>query len=385
MIHASKNTNAKYFRMSQDSDVLLRQGREQRRAGRLDDAIESFARAVESKMETIDSEIAVDLSDYLIEYADALLLKEETNSTEFLANQGPGSTRADVGDSDTEGTTQRLDSARLDDGGLVDGDGNEEESLSDLQLAWESFEHARLCLMSAEGSEDGPRRFKQLSFVHCRLGDIQALQEQLSDSVADYGLAVEFAIKGDENPRKVAGLLVSLCQTIQVFIMSSDEYKNALTTTGADNDQDLLTNLDRKIREVFQTVCTTHSLPMIEPEFAERNKLIPVLARDGFLLANSLLTKSANTASETEGDIQSTIEEINSLAQECSEVEPIAPLPVSGTSNGFQAASGTSEVIVVPVRRRQAAANDEPSEPPRKLAKSGENQENRADKATIID
>ena len=371
--------------MSQDCDSLLRQGREYRRAGRIDDAIEFFARAVESKMELLETEISVDLSDYLIEYADALLLKEETNSTEFLANQGGGSGRNEGSDADQEGTLSRLDSARLEDGNLLDGEGEDEDSLSDLQLAWESFEHAKLCLMSVGASGTSDRQFKQLSFVHCRLGDIQALQEQFSDSVVDYGLSVEFAIKGGENPRKIAGLIVSLCQTIQVFIMSSDEYKSALNTAVTDTDQDLLVNLDRKIREVFRTVSTTFSLAPIEPENVSSNKLVPLLARDGFLLANALLTKSAEQTSETDQDIKTTMEEITSLAQECSQVEPVASLQVSGTSHGFHAPSNTTEVVVVPVRRRQAVQNDAQDEPPSKMAKTDDNQGNRADKATIID
>ena len=178
--------------------TLLRAGKLLRTEGKLDDAIEMLARSVEAKMNEEGTEISGGLAEYLIEYADALLCKEEANSTEFLAPTGAAGAG---GSDDEEGTMPRLDSGRVDQ--PAGEEEEEDEVLTDLQLAWESFEHARLCLLS---KPDDITRMTDLSFAHCRLGDIQALQDQFSASIADYGESIEYAMAAQLPARKIAGL-----------------------------------------------------------------------------------------------------------------------------------------------------------------------------------
>lgn len=363
------------------SEALLQQGRDFRKGGSIDEAIECFAKAVESKMTLLESEVSIELADYLIEYADALLTKEESNTTDFLGAFADRNGSVDGNDATEAGTLDRLDSARLDDGVPDDGDA-EDESPSDIQLAWESFEHARLCLMSADCLDD-TRRVQQLSFIHCRLGDIQALQEQFSDSIADYALSVEFAIKSNATPRKSAGLLVSLCQTIQAFIMSSEDYKAASVASPPKGSDDLLLNMDEKLRSVFQSIASTYSLS-VPPESTTsqpRAKLIPILARDGFLLAHALLMKTANEDKGTlQEDIQSTMEEISSCANDC-EVAQVGLLPPNHHQFAAPSTDNSSEVVVVQVKRKVNHDVISEGEPVEKLPKDN----SRADKARVVD
>ena len=361
--------------MSEEAEFLLQHGREHRKSGRIDEAIECFARAVELKMQKIDSEISPLLGDYLVEYADSLLVKEETDSTSFLGHRNG---QEDPEQDNERGTRDRLDSALLDD--IPEGDIEDSDNLSDIQLAWESFEHAKLCLTCEDSiKENETRRFKQLSFVHCRLGDIQALQGQFLDSISDYGVSIDFAIKAQETTRKIAGLIVSLCQTIQVLIMSSDEYK-ALVVTDSD---DVLRTLHARIRKVFHSVVTNYeTVSPVQISDPERPKLIPLLARDGFLLANSLLEKSMKQGNVEKSEIQSSIDEISHCVEECVSMETLNQSSSGLATTGFSAPSSEhAAVVVVPVKRK--VAQSDANEPPNKQVK-GDN-ENRADKARIVD
>lgn len=376
-IRAAVNAARKNRQMSEEAEFLLQQGREHRKSGRIDEAIENFARAVELKMQKIDSEMSPLLADFLVEYADSLLVKEETDSTSFLGHLGHQSAHEDVRFVDEAGIRTRLDSALLEDVHEEDIDDN--DNLSDIQLAWESFEHAKLCLMSDESACDtSNRRFKQLSFIHCRLGDIQALQGQYLDSISDYGVSIDFAIKGQEASRKIAGLIVSLCQTIQVLIMSSDEYKSLVV---ADSD-DVLKNLDSRIRKVFQSVAAQHGTACpVPPSDPEPAKLVPLLARDGFLLANTLLEQSMKQGTCEKSEIQSSIDEIAHCVDECVSMETLNS-DKSIPATGFSApSSDNASVVVVPVKRKVAPSDT--NEPPSKQAKDDD--ENRADKARIVD
>ena len=351
------------------SSGLLSAGKLLRKDGKSDDAIEMLARACEAKMNEEGTEIFGELADYLIEYADVLLCKEEANSSDFL---GGGMAGAGDGDSDEgEGTTARLDSGRLD---QPPADQEEEEVLTDLQLAWESFEHARLCLLTRDNSV---QRSKELSFVHCRLGDIQALQDQFEASIADYGESVEQALKADEAPRKVAGLLVSLSQTVQVFIMSEE-------SKSGDIDLDAIIS---KFNAVFKIVaakfeCTT-------PESSGIG--LAMVARDGFLLAHALLQSVKD-----DKDVVSTMAELSACAEDClhQEAEVAATKLMHGVAqNGFALSSGaesSANVVTVTVKRKAVTGEDDRPDaatelPLEKKAKESPASLQRADKAKLVD
>ena len=350
---------------------LLIQGKALRREARLDDAIEVLARSVEAKMNEEGTEISAGLAEYLIEYADALLCKEEANSAELLVPTGGAS-------EDEEGTGPRLDSGRVD---QPVADEEDEEILSDLQLAWESFEHARLCLLV---KADDIQRSKDLSFVHCRLGDIQALQDQFSASIADYAESLENALKAKVPPRKTAGLLVSLCQTIQVF-MTSEEIKS---------DQFNEIEFVQKFKSVFSKVATTYDVP---PPPASGNG-VALIARDGFLLANALLEQVGNVPEEKKEEIKTTMSELQACADDClqqrSEIAQAKVIVPGVTSGGFARPSGneaSSAIVTVAVKRKvvsgetneREAPSSPPSEPVTKKIKEPEQE--RADKAKLVD
>lgn len=360
---------------AESSVSLLIQGKALRKEARFDDAIEILARSVEAKMNEEGTEISCGLAEYLIEYADALLCKEEANSAELLAPTG-GAAEADS--EDEEGTGPRLDSGRVD---QPVADEEDEEILSDLQLAWESFEHARLCLLV---KADDIQRSKDLSFVHCRLGDIQALQDQFSASIADYAESVEYALKAEFPARKTAGLLVSLCQTIQVF-MTSEEIKS---------DQFNEIEFVEKFKSVFRTVATKYDVP---PPPASGNG-IALIARDGFLLANALLEQVRNVPDGKKEDIKTTMTELQACADDClqqqSEIAQARVIVPGVTSGGFARPSGSeasSTIVTVAVKRKvvsgetneREAPSSPPSEPVTKKIKEPEQE--RADKAKLVD
>ena len=357
--------------------TLLRAGKLLRTEGKLDDAIEMLARSVEAKMNEEGTEISGGLAEYLIEYADALLCKEEANSTEFLAPTGAAGAG---GSDDEEGTMPRLDSGRVDQ--PAGEEEEEDEVLTDLQLAWESFEHARLCLLS---KPDDITRMTDLSFVHCRLGDIQALQDQFSASIADYGESIEYAMAAQLPARKIAGLLVSLSQTIQVF-MTSDESKS---------DQFNEIEFVEKFKSLFGSVGAKLGCDALPTS----GNGLALIARDGFLLANMLLSKVVSE------DLTSTMDELKACADDCLQQQAEiaeAKIVVPGvTSAGFARPSGneaSSSIVTVAVKRKIVSGEvheRDPShieslviDPPAKKAKEGstnDSEDQRADKATLVD
>jgi tetratricopeptide (TPR) repeat protein len=323
------------------ADALLTLGRAYRKQGKMDEAIEYFARAVEKQMENEEEEVSGDLADFLIAYADTLLIKEESNAADFLGGGGGD----DESDGD-EGTIPRLDSGRVDQPAEA-----VEEDLSDIQLAWESFEHARLCLLCRPES---PERARDLSFVHCRLADIQAIQEQFADSIADYGESIEQALQANEPARKVAGIIVSLSQTVQTIMSSAEAVNSSQVDVG---------ELVRKFQAVFSTVKSKFgqsSQTTSEPSLAH-------LAKDGFLLAQCLLT-SAGTSSA----------ELLAQAEDCVAQESEMKQAHGVASHGFAPSSTSSTNVVTVTVKRKADADVQASK------KSKDNIE-RADKAKIVD
>jgi hypothetical protein len=365
---------------SDSSSFLLAEGKQLRKETRLDEAIEYLARAVEARMNEEGTEISGGLAEFLIEYADALLCKEETNSTAFLPSTDP--IQGDS-DDDGEGTIPRLDSGRLDQAVARD---EEDEALTDLQLAWESFEHARLCLLA---KTDDEQRRRDLSFVHCRLGDIQALQDQFTASIADYGESIEYAISASLPIRKVAGLLVSLSQTIQA-LMTSEEFKS---------DQFNETTFVEK----FQPLLRLAALKYEVTEYSPKGNGAALIARDGFLLANYMLAKVQSA--DSGADLKSTIDELQACAEDCAHQQAElaeARQVVSGvTTSGFARPSGnesTSTVVNVAVKRkivsgetseRQSDVATSPRmDPAMKKSKEADSENSdreRADKATLVD
>lgn len=378
-LHLKKGKTYSRLRMSAtlSPSTLLEEGRQLKKEGKTDEAIEAFARAAEARMSEEETEISGNLAEFLIEYADALLCKEETNSTTFL----PPDTNAEAVSDEEDGTIPRLDSARIDQAPIEEG---EEEILSDLQLAWESFEHARLCLLA---KPDDEQRRKDLSFVHCRLGDIQALQDQFSASIADYGESIEHALSASLPMRKVAGLLVSLCQTIQA-LMSSEEIKS-----GQFNEMNFV--------EKFQNLLKLVALHYEISDLAPKGNGVALIARDGFLLANSMLSKVQTT--DGSADLKSTMAELKACAEDCAqqqtEIAEARVLVPGVTSAGFAKPSGneaTSNIVTVAVKRKAVSgessertasesAPEEPTVKKTKEAESDESERQRADKATLVD
>lgn len=353
--------------MSQDGELasapsvtpqsLLLLGRAFKKQGKLDEAIEYFARAVEQRMEQEESEVSAELGEYLMAYADALLLKEEANAADLMSGFTNG---AGGDDSDgEEGTIPRLDSGRMD----QPVETAEEENLSDLQLAWESFEHARLCLLCHP--DDYPSKARDLSFVHCRLGDIQALQEQFPDSIADYGQSIEYAVVADESARKVAGLVVSLSQTLQTY-MSSPEV--------ASSSPDL-TAVVSKLREIFTSVSSKYDATSFK-QSAGQERSLAHLAKDGFLLAQALLA--------TCPEASSSLEELTASAEDClhqdQQIRQTVGVVHGVTVNGFAEGSNTPSGPVVTVAVKRKLVDEDTNN---KKAKDDESQ--RASKAKLVD
>ena len=365
--------------MSEESSSvsLISQGKALRKEGKLDDAVEVLARAVEARMNEEGTEISGELAEFLIEYADALLCKEEANSTEFLAPTGAGGAESE----DEEGTIPRLDSGRID--APAPEEGEEEEVLTDLQLAWESFEHARLCLLT---KPDDEQRKKDLSFVHCRLGDIQALQDQFSASIADYAESIEYAVGANSPARKVAGLIVSLCQTFQVF-MTSEEIKSEHF-----NEIEFV----EKFKQLFTTITEKYDVP---PLSASGNG-VALVARDGFRLSVALMNKAQTT--ETSSDLSSTIAELQACADDCvqqqAEIADARVVVPGVTSSGFARPSGneaSSTIITVAVKRKvvsgetqERSGSETVPEPSTKRSKESPeevSEQQRAEKAKLVD
>ena len=132
-----------------------------------------LAQAVEDKVKELGVEIHPELGPLVLRYADALLTKEENN---------------------------------------LDPMANEEQH--DLEVAWECFEQARLCVQDKD----------QLGFIHQRLGDLTALQGNFIVAVTEYEAAKEIMTEG----RKRAGVLVPLGNAL-LMLQRPQEAKDAFS------------------------------------------------------------------------------------------------------------------------------------------------------------
>ncbi|SBT42954.1 conserved Plasmodium protein, unknown function [Plasmodium ovale wallikeri] len=181
-----------------------------------DVAAERFSMAVEKKVKELNVEggIHVDLREYYLSFADALLTKEEekndlfeflkksTNNGQkrekcnphFLAN---GEAKKKVEVSDAEDSTEK------------------EEEVTDEQLAFEMFEFSRKCyeLLIEEKTELSKKDALNYSYVFIRLGDINLLNHFFELALQEYQKCVDLREKykvGDEN---LIAPLISLSQS----------------------------------------------------------------------------------------------------------------------------------------------------------------------------
>ncbi|CAG9475396.1 unnamed protein product [Plasmodium vivax] len=161
-----------------------------------DVAAERFSMAVEKKVKELNAEgsIHVDLCEYYLSFADALLTKEEEKNDlfEFLKK------RKKIEVSDTE------------------EDSAEKEEVTDEQLAFEMFEFARKCyelLVEEKKEEMSKKDILNYTYVFIRLGDISLLNHFFEEALKEYQKCVELREKhkvGDEN---LIAPLISLSQS----------------------------------------------------------------------------------------------------------------------------------------------------------------------------
>ncbi|SBT78637.1 conserved Plasmodium protein, unknown function [Plasmodium ovale] len=160
-----------------------------------DVAAERFSMAVEKKVKELNVEggIHVDLREYYLSFADALLTKEEEKNDlfEFLKK------KKKVEVSDAEDSTEK------------------EEEVTDEQLAFEMFEFSRKCyeLLIEEKTELSKKDALNYSYVFIRLGDINLLNHFFELALQEYQKCVDLREKykvGDEN---LIAPLISLSQS----------------------------------------------------------------------------------------------------------------------------------------------------------------------------
>ncbi|EUD65184.1 hypothetical protein C922_04470 [Plasmodium inui San Antonio 1] len=161
-----------------------------------DVAAERFSMAVEKKVKELDAEgsLHVDLREYYLSFADALLTKEEEKNDlfEFLKK------KKKIEVSDTE------------------EDSAEKEEVTDEQLAFEMFEFARKCyelLVEEKKEEMSKKDILNYTYVFIRLGDISLLNHFFEEASKEYQKCVELREKhkvGDEN---LIAPLISLSQS----------------------------------------------------------------------------------------------------------------------------------------------------------------------------
>ncbi|SBT71956.1 conserved Plasmodium protein, unknown function [Plasmodium malariae] len=159
-----------------------------------DVAAERFSMAVEKKVKELNAEgsVHIDLREYYLCFADALLTKEEEKNDlfEFLKK------KKKVEVSDTE-------------------DSVDKEEVSDEQLAFEMFEFARKCyeLLVEEKKELSKKDVLNYTYVFIRLGDINLLNHFFPEALAEYEKCVELREKYKVGNENLIAPLISLSQS----------------------------------------------------------------------------------------------------------------------------------------------------------------------------
>ncbi|CRG95951.1 conserved Plasmodium protein, unknown function [Plasmodium gallinaceum] len=157
-------------------------------------AAERFSMAVEKKIKElkIEGNIHIDLREFYLCFADALLTKEEEKNDlfEFLKKK------------------KKIEVPDLDD--ITD-----KEEVTDEQLAFEMFEFARKCyeLLIEKNKEVPKKDILNYTYVFIRLGDINLLNHFFPEALKEYEKCVELREKhkvGDEN---LIAPLISLSQS----------------------------------------------------------------------------------------------------------------------------------------------------------------------------
>ena len=171
-----------------------------------------LSNAIEAKVAELGTDVHPDLGPLVLKYADALLTMEE-NNLDPLSASNP-----------------------------------DEESTDDLQLAWECFEQARLCL-----AESGP---EQLSFIHQRLGDLSSLQGNFEVAVSEYLKAKELQTGGG---RQSAGVLVPLGNAL-LMLQRPEEAKAAFLEAQAAlaDDPELQAEIQESVKECDENIKEQH-------------------------------------------------------------------------------------------------------------------------------
>jgi hypothetical protein len=140
-----------------------------------------LASELEAKVAELKTDIHPELGPFLVRYGDALLTKEEDNLNPTVGEEAAEGEAADVSGGDP----------------------------SDIQVAWECLEQARLCF---EQSEDSAAVRYEFAFVHQRLGDLLTMQSAVDAASEEYRKALSFL--ASDAHRKRAGVLMTLGQVL---------------------------------------------------------------------------------------------------------------------------------------------------------------------------
>ncbi|KJP88260.1 hypothetical protein AK88_02041 [Plasmodium fragile] len=159
-------------------------------------AAERFSMAVEKKVKELNAEgsIHVDLREYYLSFADALLTKEEEKNDlfEFLKKKK----KIEVPDTEEDSV--------------------EKEEVTDEQLAFEMFEFARKCyelLVEQQKEKMSKKDILNYSYVFIRLGDISLLNHFFEEALKEYQKCVNLREKHNVGDENLIAPLISLSQS----------------------------------------------------------------------------------------------------------------------------------------------------------------------------
>ncbi|KAF8819638.1 tetratricopeptide repeat-containing protein [Cardiosporidium cionae] len=140
-----------------------------------DRSTDFFSRAVERKKQELETEeeTHIEMACYYLWYGDSLLTKEEQKNDLFEFLRGRAVEKEE----------------------LVETKKEEDEEISDEQLAFEILELARCSYELRKESEISSNEVMDWSFVHIRLGDIQLMNEHFEEAMHDYKEAVSLRQK----------------------------------------------------------------------------------------------------------------------------------------------------------------------------------------------
>ena len=182
-----EKANQNEWELSQSAQELIKEGK-------LDEAVEKLAKALEIATSKY-GELAAEAYKLYYDYADALLVQYENSQDNLFGDAVPKEV-AYSDDEEDQGEDQEDQEEDQENQENEAMDIEQKEDISDLQIVWETLESCRVILTTKVSDNE------YLLKTYRRLGDVLTWQEQFDNANEEYKKALDLLDSQEEGPSR---------------------------------------------------------------------------------------------------------------------------------------------------------------------------------------